>query len=208
MFANFGPVIIGCTVVVGAVILYERRKSERRSKQDQENFWSREYQSNNVRRKDISFLNYLSVPIDSLPMEETGDEEIAEYQNTVRALSGRRILNLTGISNTELKETYGVANLALLSEYDENYTTLVNTLARWGARLFALNRNADAVTVLEYGVSIGTDVSRNYYLLADEYRKQNKPEEIDRLTEAVGQINSVMKPAIQKKLQEIRGYLA
>ncbi len=139
-------------------------------------------------------------------MSDTGDDEISEYQDTVRRLSGKRILNLNGLSNTDLKMEYGAANLPDLTEYDNNYITLVNILAKWGARLIELERYDDAVTVLEYGISIKSDVSRNFYLLADEYRRRNEPDKIDALTEAAGQLESIMKKPILQKLAEIRSY--
>ena len=115
-----------------------------------------------------------------------------------------KILNLTGITNTELKEQYGVANLTILSDYDNNYTTLVNTIARWGARLIDLEYNDEAVTVLEYGLSIGTDVSRNYLILADIYRKKGETDKIDALITRASTLKSLMKNSILSKLNEVR----
>ena len=115
-----------------------------------------------------------------------------------------KILNLTGITNTELKEQYGVANLTVLTDYDNNYTTLVNTIARWGARLIDLEYNDEAVTVLEYGLSIGTDVSRNYLILADIYRKKGETDKIDALITRASTLKSLMKNSILSKLNEVR----
>ncbi len=203
---RFGPVIVLCTIIIGFVIFYERKKSDRKQSEGSRKFWELEEQSNFTRKKDISFLNYISIPLDTLPMAPNDDDEITEYQQSIKHLSQCKILNLTGYSNTDLKLEYGVANLTVLTEYDNNYITLVNTLARWGHRLFQLNRESEAVTVLEYGISIGTDVSRNFYMLADYYRQHGNTDEIDRLIDRADKINSIMKPSILKKLNEIRSY--
>ncbi|MGN0370147.1 MAG: hypothetical protein ACI4EW_06335 [Butyrivibrio sp.] len=203
---NLGLAIILCTIIIGFLILYERKKWDHKRDEAEKAFWAKENAANNVRRKDITFLNYIEIPLDSLPFIDTDDEELLSYHKIIRSLSDKRILNLTGISNTDLKLEYGPANLPDLSAYDDNYTTLVNTLAKWGARLIALNKQTEAVTVLEYGITIGTDVSRNYYLLADIYRRMNRPDEIDRLIKAAEGINTMMKPSIIKKLTEIKGY--
>lgn len=201
---KFGPIIFLCTIIIGFVIFYERKKSTKIQAEGSRKFWEREEKSNFTRKKDISFLNYITIPLDKLPMETIDDDEITEYQQCVTHLSQCRILNLTGYSNTDLKLEYGVANLTVLMEYDNNYSTLVNVLAKWGYRLFQLNMDVEAVTVLEYGISIGTDVSRNFYLLADYYCKKQSVSDIDRLIAKADQITTLMKPSIMKKLNEIR----
>lgn len=203
---KFGPIIVLCTIIIGFVIFYERKKSDRNQSEVSRKFWEREEQSNFTRKKDISYLNYISIPLDKLPMAPNNDDEITEYQQSIAHLSQCKILNLTGCSNTDLKLEYGVANLTVLTEYDNNYSTLVNTLARWGHRLFQLNMESEAVAVLEYGISIGTDVSRNFYMLADYYRQKGNSAEIDRLIAQADKITSIMKPSILKKLNEIRSY--
>ena len=204
MIRNFGPVIFFCTMIIGILILYECKKASRIRQSDKDGFWQREARANTVRRKDITFLNYIKIPVDSLPFIDTEDDEIIEYHNLITSLSKKKILNLTGYSNTDLKEQYGVANLSVLSEYDDNYSTLVNTISRWGMRLIALNFINEAVTVLEYGISIGTDVSRNYYSLANIYKSRNEYDKIDSLIEHANNINSIMKTSIIDKLNEIR----
>ncbi len=203
---NFGPVILFCTIIIGFVVFYERKKSARIHNESDEEFWKREAHANNVRKKDLAFLNYIIIPIDSLPLSGSTDEEVKGYQQTIQILASKRILNLSGVSNTDLKLEYGAANLTLLTEYDNNYIILVNTIAKLGARLLEIGQSTDAITILKYGISIGSDVSRNYYLLADEYRKMNRPDDIDQLIETAGRLDSIMKPAIIKKLNEIRGF--
>lgn len=205
MFENFGPVIVFCSIIIGALVLYESKKHERKSKAAKDSFWAREAKANTVRRKDITFLNYITIPVDSLPFIDTDDDEILEYHATIRTLCDKKILNLTGMTNTDLKEQYGVANLTALTEYDDNYTTLVNTITRWGTRLLALDYVNEAVTVLEYGITIGTDASRNYYMLADIYRNGGNIDKIDTLIEKASTINSLMKDSIIKKLNEMKG---
>lgn len=199
-------VIIGITIIIGALIFYETKKSNYQRDKSEREFWDRESQANSTRRKDISYLNYIEIPLDTLPLSSCEDEEITEYQNTIKTMASKKVLNLSGKSNTDIKMEYGVANLPILSEYDNNYTTTINTLTRWGSRLFELNLNEDAITVLEFGISIGSDISRNYYMLADYYRKNNQPEEIDRLITIAEGITSIMGKSIVTKLNEIRSY--
>ena len=199
-YRNFGPVIFLCTVIIGFVIFYENKKANRKKAESKQHFWDRENQANSTRKKDISNLDYIIVPLDRLPMSPSKDDEVSEYQQIITNLSTKHILNLSDKTNTDLKLEYGVANLTILSDYDNNYTTLINTLARWGARLFQLEENTDAITILEYGIEIGTDISRNFILLAEYYSSMGRIDEIDRLIEKADNINSIMKPSIIKKL--------
>ncbi len=204
--SSFGPIILICTIIIGGLILYERKKDDRLYNEKSEQFWTQEAEANTVRKQDITYLNYLHIPIDSLPMNPIDDPYITEYQELVSVLSTQKIINLTGITNTDLKLKYGPANLPALTEYDSNYSILVNTLAKWAERLLALDMTQEAISVLEYGITIHTDVSRNYYMLANIYLQMNRHDEIDRLIKVAQSINSILKPSILKKLQEMNQY--
>lgn len=203
MFKNFGWVILFCTIIIGMLILYECKKHSRKSDSAKASFWAREARANTVRRKDISNLNYINIP-DSVIPSDISDDEINEYRTTLLNLQARKILNLSGLTNTDLKEKYGVANLSALSEYDENYITLVNIIARCGARLIEIGNCSLAAVILEYGISIGTDVSRNYYMLAELYRKDNNITGINSLIESADKLDSIMKAPILSKLNEFK----
>ena len=203
MFENFGLILFFGTAIIGAFMIFGFKKSSRDNSQRKESFWDRERRANVSRRKDISSLNYISIPLNQLPFIDTDDDEILEYHKSINRLATMKILNLTGITNTELKEQYGVANLTELTDYDNNYTTLVNTIARWGARLIELEYIDEAVTILEYGLSVGTDVSRNYLLLADIYRTRGEYDRIDALITRATTLKSLMKNSILTKLNEI-----
>ena len=112
MFKNFGWVILFCTIIIGMLILYECKKHSRKSDSAKASFWAREARANTVRRKDISNLNYINIP-DSVIPSDISDDEINEYRTTLLNLQARKILNLSGLTNTDLKEKYGVANVIL-----------------------------------------------------------------------------------------------
>lgn len=203
---RFGPIVLFCFLVLCFEIMYHKKRSDRKDAEADRQFWQRESESNSVRKKDITYLNYIEIPIDTLPMDDHGDEELAEYQTIVKSLCGSKILNLTGMSNTDLKLEYGPANLPFITEYEENYVRLISALTNIGARLIDLGYQADAITVLNYAISIGCEIGRCYYLLATEYRKNNTPELIDELITKAEELSSINAPAIVTKLKEIRSY--
>lgn len=203
-----GPIFFGCFIIFGLEILYHKKKDDHRRDEARRRFWDRESEANDVRRQDITFLNYIPVKTEMLPMEPADDSEITEYQNVINDLKNKRILDLKDSTNTELKLQYGPANLPDLCSYEENFILLINTLTGWANRLVELDLHQDAIKVLEYGISIGSDSSRMYCLLAAEYNRVGTPEKISALINRAESLNSIMKKSILKKLKEIQKYSA
>ena len=148
---------------------YLRHKSTAAEEAAAESFWNRENEANHTRRKDISGLPYITIPLADFPMGIYDNPELKKYEETLQSLAGQKILNLGGKTNTDLKLEYGVANLETLCACDENYTTLCRTIYEYAECLKKLGHDAEAVRVLEYGISCGSDHSGNYRMLADYY---------------------------------------
>lgn len=198
------PVFFILFVLVVLWIGRGRRRSDRLSKEASEKFWEREQRANLTRKKDISNLDYIVVPVDTLPFPETGKEEITDLQKLLLHLSTQKIVNFTGLTNTDLKLMYGAPNLNLLMEFDKNYLELVRSLYRYGKHLYELGLTEEAKTVLEYGLSIKTDVSANYTLLAEIYKEENAKERIDFVISEAENLTSLTKKALLTNLMAIR----
>lgn len=196
-------------LVIIIIVLYlfmriDSNKANKKVMEEKQKFWSKENQSNKIRKKDISSLPFLKIPLDELPIKDTTDESLLALQHSITNLSKVSILNLTGVSNTDLKLQYGVANLTFLSECDNNYTLLVNSLSKWGSYLYELGHINDAKIVLEYGITCNTDISKNYILLANIYKEQNTPNKIDNLLETITNLNSINKESMLRSVKEIK----
>jgi hypothetical protein len=155
------------------------RKSDAAQQRTIDDFWQRERLANTVRKKDISNLNYINIPLEKFPLNLATDAE-----ETLKELSCKKILNLTGMSNTDLKMEYGVANLEELSEYDNNFTRLVRALDTYAEELLAAGMRADAQNVLVYAVSIGCDSLHIYTMLASLYAEEHNTTGLSELQEA------------------------
>jgi hypothetical protein len=143
----------------------------RKVEQREEDFWKKELESNNVRKKSLDNLDYIHIPTDKLPFGTAGDNKtLQSAEDDVLALSNEKIVNFTGITNTDLKLEYGTANITVLTQYDQNYTALVCALQKWGQELYNQGRYEDAATVLEFSVRTRTDISSTYRLLLDLYQ--------------------------------------
>lgn len=179
------------------------KKNTRTMEKEQESFWQKERDANSVRKKPLDNLDYITIPLEQLPTTvHNEDSVVQECVETLTTLSSCKIVNLTGISNTDLKLTYGTANITVLTEYDQSYTLLVITLQKWADKLYALEDIASARTVLEYAVSIGSDVTKTYLVLAEIYTRQGVSERIHELVSAAGKLTTPSGKIILRKLQE------
>ena len=195
LFASFLVFIIWFSINLARV-----NQREAVSKQS---FWDKERRANNTRRQPLDDLPYIEIPLEGLSMHLLPeDERASEYKDVFRSLSESKIVNFTGITNTDLKLKYGAPNIDLLTRYDQNFTTLARTLHQWGSYLYEKGYQQEACQVLEYAVSIGSDVSGSYKLLCTIYRENNTPEKIQALYPAAESLNSLMKNTIVRILQE------
>jgi len=198
------PILFGIIIIIIIWLQYEIKKSKNHSTKSHEDFWKLENQSNLTKRIDISNLEYITILLERLPMTDHEDSTINSYRDIILKLSDKKILNLTGQTNTELKLKYGTANINLLSEYDNNYTSLVSILQKWGERLYLQGSVTDAVTVLEFAVSCNSDVSKSYKLLATIYMEQKTPEKIDELIHTLSNIKMLRKDIIIEELLKMK----
>lgn len=182
---------------------YEIRKTANKSKRDTDQFWDKETEANVARRKDISNLDYIHLSTETLPLADKEDQTINSYRDTILKLADKKLLRLTGITNTELKNQYGIANINLLMEYDNNYVILISMLQKWAERLYSQNYIEDAQAVLEYAVSCKSDVNKSYKLLAEIYKKNNTPEKINELIQIVTGLIIHDKEKLIQSLSEI-----
>ena len=179
--------------------MHVQKKKEKNFNAD---FWERESQANTVRRKSLDNLNYITIPLSDLPIDRSASEEIHDCIRTIQELSEKKIVNLNGISNTDLKLTYGAPNLTLLSEYDENFTLLISTLQKWATLLYDAGQTSDAQAVLEFAISAGSDISGSYKLLASIYREHREEDKLRDLIRMASALSSPMKDIIVRILQE------
>ncbi|MBQ7359382.1 MAG: hypothetical protein IJW63_04710 [Lachnospiraceae bacterium] len=200
--------ILASLIILCMLIAYENKKHEKQEKDKIAAFWERERMANHVRRKPLDDLDYISIPFDSLPFDVLKeDEKVAECHQQLRTLSELKIVNFTGISNTDLKLQYGTANITLLSEYDQNFTVLARTLQTWAKLLYEHGFETETRQILEYAISIKTDVSKSYYLLAHIYERQGEVSKIKNLIQVAENLNSVLSTTIVRTLQEPGPYI-
>ncbi len=187
------------------VLQYAIRKARSKNDRADKAFWKREAEANNVRRKSLDDVEYLLVEPDKLPTDVlTDDEVVSDCIKNLRELAEEKIINLTGMTNTDLKLKYGVANLTYLSECDNRYTTLIQTLQKWSEYLWEKGQTDAAVQIMEYEVSIKSDAPSIYRRLASYYSKRGEKEKIQSLIKTVEDMNLITTKSL---IADLNGYL-
>ena len=197
--------MVGAVLIICAVIAYNKRKSDRAVKKASDSFWDKEREANLTRRKDISHLPYITVPYESLPLDELPESE--EYTAAVRrlqSLSGKQILDLSGRTNTDLKLAYGAANLPLLMECDQNYLVLIRTLSRMAGLLTDAGKYDAAEAILTFALDIGSTIRSDFEQLAGIYGKRWDYQKLDALIARAERLETSTKASLLASLQEIK----
>jgi len=205
MHIGFPALGIFLLICIGLTARY--RFTGRKYEHATDEFWRRELNGDLSVRRDVNLeeLPYLKVPLSQFPSDEAllNDEVYMDLLEQIRALADKRMLNLTEKTNTDLKLEYGRNHLEEMQKIGENFDALTVLLVSVAKRLVELSRYEDAVTVLEYGVKIGTDISTNYTLLGDCYANLGTTHKIPRLIETVEATDMVMKSAILTHLRPL-----
>lgn len=196
-------IVLATALVISLIVFLATRGANDKFAQAEADFWEKERAANSVRRKSLDDLDYLTIPLDKLPITlHTDNDTIASCIDTIGELSKSPVVNLTGISNTDLKMKYGAPNITLLTLYDQRYTLLASTLQKWADALISLNETDAARTILEYAVSTGTDVSGTYKALASIYDLSGDKDSIRSLIPIAQSLNTPMKDSIIRTLNE------
>lgn len=200
------PIFFICFIVF-IIWLHVKTKQVDKASTWDEAYWQKEYESNFARKKEPDDLDYITVDMDRIPMESDCSEEEQDLYSELEKILSMPIINLSNMSNADLKLTYGIANFEKLSAYDQNYTKLIRTLNRLGNYCFDNGNTNRAKQILEYAIELGSDISTTYTTLATIYLQKDAIEKIQELIHQIEQTDSLMKESIKNKLlQMIQSY--
>ena len=204
--------------VIFVLVLHHNMNRGKKSSEQQENeYWKHEFDANHVRKQSLDDLKYIEFhaqdfyPLTLLDSEAcsqffTDHPETKEIISRFLFLENQKIVNLSYLTNTDLKYKYGVANLNLLTEYDTNYSELITLLQNYGSLLMESGFEEAALKVLEYAISIGSDISKTYTTCAAIYQNHNQTDRLDWIKKEAEKISTSRKDSILRKLQEFHSY--
>lgn len=182
-------------IVFIIILTYHIKKNDAAQAKVHEDFWEKERKSNAVRKQDISKLDYITIPFEKIPHQLHTPTEEAFF-----SFSDKPMLNLTGISNTDLKLQYGTANLEILSTYDTNFSDMLTLLPEYTQELLDAGHTTTAKDLLEFAIAHNADSRKIYHQLANIYRAQQDTASLEKLMEASNTLPELTRLAVQKDL--------
>lgn len=183
------------------LLAFRLKKLDAKQEQQEADFWTKERQANITPAKDISNLRYITIPMEKFPLNFSNDEKVIEIENELKELSTHKLLNLIGVTNTDLKLTYGVPNFETMSQIGEDFDRVCVLLNSYAHALMEAERVDDVITVLEFAVGVGSDISESYTMLADCYEQKHMYEKLDLLKTQVEKSNMILKHSIISKIE-------
>ena len=197
------PLFTTIVIIAGFIFVFMKITSEKPG-DGIRSFREKERRADSTLKQPLDNLPFIQVPLDSIPSPEPAvNEKCAALLSELNTLAGKKIVNLTGISNTDLKLTYGAPNLPILTEYDQNFTSLCMNLHELGCEYKLTGHEDEAIATFNAAVSVGTDISGTYTTLAEMYAEKGLYVEIQRLINCADNIRSLTRTSTIKKLQNI-----
>lgn len=188
-------------IIICITISHAVSRNSKLENANNDDFWEREQKGNFVRKQPTDDLSRIVLD-DNLPYETDCDEELSPIMSKINDLKDKEIINLTGITNTELKLRYGLPNLDYLIECDGNFTNLAVYLDKWGEYLISHNRTDDAIKVLEFAVDCNVDIGNIYMNLAKIYTSSNQSHKVASLIAKCEKLNSLTGNLTANKLRD------
>ena len=196
-------IFMSAVIIVHFAIAGTKRTSAKKTK----SFWEREEEANHTRRTDISGLPYINVAEAGLPLDRADALGLTGEASVIRDFiehPGKRILNLSMYTNTDLKAMYGPANLEDLTFYDENFTVLIRALNKLGSSLADAGDTEDARAVFAYAVGVGSDITETWTRLGGIYKQAGDEASLNALIASAEALTSLSGPTITNKLNSIK----
>ncbi len=167
-------------------------------------FWEREEQAKHTPAKDLSQAGYITVPIDSFPLGRCDSDEVMLIEEELLRLSKKRLLNLNGMTNTDVRIEYGTSNFDAVCAMGEDFDRLIVLLCDYAKALIENGFTKEACVVLEYGADIGSDVSENYTLLGECYHENSMDLQLDELIRRVEESEIIRRQSVLEQLNGLK----
>lgn len=197
---NFLPLtsILLATLIINGAI----RRSNRFDKEKRRRYLEREEKASRTPSQNLDKIRWIKIP-DSLPLDTMPeDSKASKISESIHNLSLKKITNLSGFTNTDLKLEYGAVNLKELSAADSNCIVLLRNISSL-AEIYIKNDHYDeAMQLLQFAVEAGSDDPKQFEALSSYYLEDENYDAIYRLKEIADKLNSERAETISDKLSQ------
>ena len=185
---------------IAAVVLFLVSRAFRGRYDLRDKYLDEDQKSNAARSRDVEPEYFYTPDLTKLPLRNATDAtditdatdktgEIKKKQDQLVSICDRLMIRFPKkMTNVELKNAYGVANLEKISGYEENYNQYVAALVEWAEALLENGQEANAIKILETTVELGSELRKGYMYLADYYTKKANATGLNFLLDRVAEI--------------------
>ncbi len=158
------------SILLFCVILnYAIRKSNIRDRDDSLRPSGKNRHKTGTPEKTLSDIHFISFPADLLTEITTENPKIIDNLTTLRRLAKAQVINLEGMTNDEIRDTYGDSNFETLSMADQRYMTLCRVLQALSEECFKNGLPDEAEKFLQFAVDTNTDFLPIWQSLGEYY---------------------------------------
>lgn len=146
---------LGLFIIFLLWFTYERVKADRNSTYTNEEFWERERRASFTPTAKIDDLPYITLDENIIPASAPGDsDELTNVLNELRSLKDEKLIDLSEMTNTDLKLKYGTANFTALAKADTDFALLLSDCEKAANLLSDAGRIKEAYCLLDYSASL------------------------------------------------------
>ncbi|MCR5431482.1 MAG: hypothetical protein K6E95_02880 [Lachnospiraceae bacterium] len=134
---------------------YERLKADRHSSYTNEDFWERERRASFTPTARIDDLPYAEMDESVIPVSLPDDsDELTAVLEELHSLKGKKLIDLSEMTNTDLKLKYGTSNFTALSQADSDFALLISDCEKASDLLSDVGRTDEAYSLLDYAARL------------------------------------------------------
>jgi len=198
--AIINVLIVTLTLGFMLLLVISSRKHRRKQEEINKRFFEAENAANQVRKKELEQELYYVADLSRLPEIPESDPH-----KVLRASKRPMIYFRQPLTNLELKQMYGLAQMEIIAQHEENFNEYLKSLTNWANELVESGQETDAIFVLDYAISLGAEFRNTYKLAADLYTKREDIHNLDYLVDKINR-NHFHDPTIrQHVLDYVKG---
>ena len=143
------------------------------------------------------------LPVQIYNEDELAEKKAAMHQQKVLAQCETKMLHFDApLTNLELKERFGTAQLEKIAMYEENYVKLMHLITAWAESLRRDGQDTQAMQALEAGIAYGSDMSKMYTALAEIYMTRREAKALERLSQSAERLSEPIRGKVKRQLEQ------
>ena len=167
------------SILLFCVILnYAIRKSNIRDRDDSLRSSGKNRHKTDTPEKKLSDIHFISFPENLLTEITTENSKIIDNLTTLRRLAKAQVINMGGMSNDEIRETYGDQNFEHLSMADQRYMNLCRVLQTLSEECFKSGLPDEAEKFLKFAIDTDTDFLPVWQTLGEYYLNTDRSDSL------------------------------